>query len=254
MKKLAIGVVVLLLLVIAALLVIASQAGSLIRQGVVDYGPELTGTSVSLEEVNVSFLNGDAAIRALEIGNPSGFESPYAFRIGNVELSLDVKSVLSDTLHIRKILIDGAELNYELGRQGSNIQALQKNIENAVGSMGGSESSEQESSGGKDLIVDDIYINGAQVTAKTTLFGGKEESLVLADIHLQDIGTEQGGVPASVVVDRVMTAVTQLAKSSLEESLKSGQLKSLVEDKLGESVNLDDAKEKLEGLKGLFNR
>ena len=53
MRKLLIGIVVLVLILVIAVVVIASQAGNLIERGVETYGPEITGTSVTLSDVDI---------------------------------------------------------------------------------------------------------------------------------------------------------------------------------------------------------
>ena len=127
MKKLSIVLVVLILLVVIAVVVVASQAGNLIQRAVETYGPEITGTSVTLSDVDISLLSGNASINNLVVGNPKGFKTDNAFRVGEVSVKLDLKSLFSEQIRIEKILIDSAELTYEQINKRSNIDALRKN-------------------------------------------------------------------------------------------------------------------------------
>ena len=136
MKKLLIALAVLILLVVIAIVVVASQAGSLIQRGVETYGPEITGTSVRLSDVDISLLSGHASINNLVVGNPKGFKTAEAFRVGEVSVTLDVVSLFSDQIRIEKILIAGAELTYEQVNKRSNIDALKRNVEKNTGAGG----------------------------------------------------------------------------------------------------------------------
>ncbi len=58
-----------------------------------------------------------------------------------MRLELDTDSVTSDIVVIKEIFIEAPEVTYELGGDGSNIDAIQKNVDafirKNVGSSGG---------------------------------------------------------------------------------------------------------------------
>jgi len=252
MKKLLIAMGVLVLLVVVAVVVVASQAGSLIKDGVENYGPDITGTSVTLSGVDVSLLSGNVSIHNLVVGNPKGFKSSEAFRVGEVSVKLDVGSLFSEQIRIEKILIDGAELTYEQRNKTSNIDALKSNVERNTGASSDGSSSEAGEGSASDvqLVIDDLYINGTQVNASVAVLGREEQkSVTISDIHLKDLGKNGGSVAA--IVDEVVSLVTKAATKAVVDELGKRKLQEAIDKKKGEALQKLD--EKLgDKLKGLF--
>jgi len=251
MKKLLIAVGVLVLLVVVAVLVVASQAGLLIKDGVESYGPEITGTSVTLSGVDVSLLSGNASINNLVIGNPKGFKSSEAFRVGKVSVKLDVGSLFSEQIRIGKILIDGAELTYEQRNKTSNIDALKRNVERNTGSSSGGSEAGDGSASDVQLVIDDFYINGTQVNASVAVLGKEEQrSVTIPDLHLKDLG-KGGDSSVAGIVDEVVRLVTKAATKAVVDELGKRKVQEAIDKKKGEALQKLD--EKLgDKLKDLF--
>lgn len=250
MKKLSIALIVLVLLIVVAVVVIASQAGSLIKNGVETYGPELTGTSVTLSDVDISLLSGNASINNLVVGNPKGFKSEHAFKVAEVSVKLDVGSLFSEQIRIEKILIDGAELTYEQINKSSNIDALKRNVERNTGSGAGG--SGDEGSSDVQLQIDDLYINGTKVNVMAAVLGKEEQqSVTIPDIHMQDLGKGGSDGSVSAIVDEVVRLITKAATKAAVDELGKRKIQEKIDEKKGEALKkLDD---KLgEKLKDLF--
>lgn len=205
MKKIVIGLLVLLLVVTGFVFYGASQSGTYIREAVLAYGPKATRARVELGKVDVAAQEGQAEIAGLVLGNPEGFKSDYAFKVDNVAVKLDLKSLFDEVIRIKEIRIDGADLIYEIGLKGNNIGKIQQNIENYSKSLGLESSSEDEIK----FIVDNIYINGTKVKLATDLLGGKGAGLSLPDIHLKNIGTEDKAATAGEVGKAIFGAVNK---------------------------------------------
>jgi uncharacterized protein involved in outer membrane biogenesis len=255
MRKLLIGIVVLVLILVIAVVVIASQAGNLIERGVETYGPEITGTSVTLSDVDISLLSGHASINNLMVGNPKGFKTDHAFKVAEVSIELDLSSLTSEQIRIKKILIDGAELSYEQINKRSNIDALRRNVEKNIGAGdNASAGSDSDSSGGSDvqLLIDDLYINGTQVTVRADVFGQQEEkSVTIADIHLRNLGKNGSDSSIAGVVDEVVRLVTKAVTQAAIKELGERKAKEAINKKKHEVLkNLDD--KLADKLKGLF--
>ena len=251
MKKFLIVLLVVLVLLGGGVFYVASQAGDIIRTAVVEYGPEITGTPVTLDSVSLSLLLGNAKINNLVIGNPDGFKSEDAVRVGVVEVQLDVNSLFGDAIHIQKILVDGAELTYELAGGGSNIDALKRNVEERTAALLGSgdeaDASAEEST--TALIIDDLFVNNTKVKVVAKLLGGKGASVTIADIHMEDIGKEEGGSSAAEVVNKLVAIITKSATGSVGQILSTDQLKGAVDDAV-----TDQVKGVSDKLKGLFSK
>lgn len=252
MKKLLIALGVLVLLVVIAVVVIASQAGSLIRDGVEKYGPDITGTSVTLSGVDVSLLSGSASINNLVIGNPKGFKSSEAFRVGEVSLKLDLASLFSEQIRIEKILIDGAQLTYEQINKRSNIDALRRNVEKNTGSSSGASAGSDSSASDVQLVIDDLYINGTRVNVLANVLGREEQqSATIPDMHLKDLGKGGSDGSVSAIVDEVVRLITNAATKAAMDELGKRKVQEAIDQKKDEALQKID--EKLgDKLKGLF--
>ena len=251
MKKLLIALLVILLLVVGGVMVVASQAGSLIRSAVVEYGPQITGTTITLDDVSLSLMNGHAKIKGLAVGNPQGFSAEHIAKVGEVELKLDVNSLFGNDIRINKILVDGAELTYEPGSKGSNIDVLKREIEKRTAALvGDSQSAEEQSQEStKALVIDDLYVNNTKINVVTKLLAGKGASLTIPDIHMEDIGKDEGGASAADVINELVAIITQSATKGVGELISPEQLKEALDKNVSDKVKGVSDK-----LKGLFGR
>jgi uncharacterized protein involved in outer membrane biogenesis len=248
MKKIILVILVIVALIAIAAGIVASQSGTIIRHAVEEFGPEITGTKVVLSDVNVSILSGSASIKNLVIGNPQGFKSESAVKVGEVAILLDVKSLFSDKISIRKILVEGAELTYELGKNGSNISALQRNIEERTAALAGSSSSssETEDSSNTKLKIDDVFINGTKVNLVASLLGGKGTSASIPNIHLEDIGKDGDGASPADAAKKVFGAITKNVAGAVSKIVPTDQIKETVDKAVEEKIK--GAGDKLRGL------
>ena len=230
MKKIFIGIAVILVIVIGVVFYGASQSGTIIREAVLEYAPPATGADVSLDKVNVALLGGSAGLSNLTVGNPKGFKSDYAFKVANMDVKIDLDSLLGDVIHIEEVRIDGADLIYEIGTRGNNISKIQKNIEAYTKSLG-LEASESDSE--VKFIVDHIYITGTKVKVASDLLGGKGLGLTLPDIHLTNIGTEEKAASAGEVGSKIFGAINGGLSKVISKDMMKKTLKG-VTDKLGD--------------------
>ncbi|MGH7829446.1 MAG: hypothetical protein ACREP8_04655 [Candidatus Binatia bacterium] len=220
MKRwLLIGGGLIVLVVIAVSLFLYSSLDSLIKAAVEKYGSEVTQTEVRLDKAAVSVASGAGDLRGLSVGNPSGFRSPTIFRLGEISLALNVGTVTSDTVVIKEIVVLAPEVMYEIGLQGSNIDALKRNI-NAYTATGKTEvktTSKPEDGEGRKFIIENLYIRNGTVHMSSA-FHDKTLSAPLPTLHLTNIGKQKGGaVPAEVaqrIVDALALATTKAVASA----------------------------------------
>ena len=235
MKKLIkIGIALVTLLIIA-LVVVYFMLGSIIKSGVESAGPELTKGEVKLESANLSIF-GSGGIKGLEIGNPSNveskFASPFAFKIGSVDVKVQIGSVTSDKIIIDSILIDGAELCWD-GMKGANHQKIMDNIEEYIGSSEAPKEGEEESKeeDGKKVVIKLLKITNTKI--HVYILGQKLPSLTLPEIIKENIGEEEGGATMAdtvkVVYESLFDGVKDLVKSS-------GNILNSAKEKLGETL------------------
>jgi uncharacterized protein involved in outer membrane biogenesis len=197
----------------------------LVKGGVETVGPQLTKGEMRLAKANLSPFSGKAQLSGLFVGNPQGWKTDSAIKVGDIQMALDVRSALSDVVVIESIQIDGPEITYEGGLGGSNIGKILENIEAFAGGSG-DKTAAPSSSSSKKFRVKDIQIRGAKVHLSTAGLG-KAITVPLAELRLQNIGTDGEGVTAAQlsrdILKPLLASVTQAAAESAANI--SGQLK-----------------------------
>ena len=254
---------IILLLMAVGLVVLSLSLNSTIKVGVESIGPAITGTEVTLADVDLSLFTGEGQLEKLVIGNPPGFHSKHAFYLGMVHVKADLKSIWSDTILIQEIFIDSPEISFESTPEGSNISIIHENIgsfarsgdESGSGKPGQQERSQEKSSTSQEqkIRIDQFIVKNGRVTVSTPLLKDQMITIGLPVVQILDIGKESGGVTLKEI-SSLLYSETQ--KTIEQEISKSGiplgtDLKQL-DKKLGEIIK--EASEFLEGFKGLFGK
>ena len=226
------------------------RGGALIKAGVEEYAPPIVGTSVALDGASLQPFSGEASLTGFVVGSPAGFTADRSFSLGEVFVKLDPRSLTTDHVLIDEIRIDQPELTVEVTPKGTNIQALQKNIEAATGPA----AADPAAGPGPSVTIKDFYLTAATANLVGSAVGVSDRSVTLADIHLTDIGAGPDGVPMSEAARLIMDALApQVAKA-----VASAQGKQLLDKAISRGEGAvgdvkDKAEEKLKrGLGGLL--
>jgi len=216
-KKVLIGVVLLLLVIAAALFFVLQNLDRYVATLIEEYGSAATGARVDVGSVEISLSTGEGRIRGLTIGSPAGFEADYSFRLGQIHLDLDLQSLSDDVVVIDRILIEKPEVVYEASLRGTNLGAIQKNVDAYTASLGGGakrSASEPASGAEPRLLIRKLDIVGGHVQALVGSAQGKAAEASIADIHLQDLGAKQGGLTGPQLAARILGVLTRSALQS----------------------------------------
>jgi hypothetical protein len=234
LSYIGIGIVVLLVVGVGILYLSLNR---MIRSVVETYGPRATKSEITLGSVNVSPFSGNASLSNLIVGNPEGFKAPNALTLGAMRVSLDVNSVMSDTVAIREIVITAPEITYEVGPRGSNLAVLQKNVEEYTGD-GPSESAQPPAqTGRKQVSIDRLRIEKARLLVRAVPLQGEPVTVALPDIELKDIGKGSQGTSMAAVVEKVLEEISRHAA----KAVANVDVKGLA----------DKARKEAEGVKGV---
>lgn len=191
LKKAGIALVVFLFVLGGALFWLHSNLDSLVKSAIEKYASQMTRTKVQVTSVEIRAAQGTGIVRGLFVGNPSGFKTPYALKVGAIEIALDVSSIAKSVVHIKKIAVSSPDIIYEKANGTTNFDAIEKHIAEYVGSSGDHSGGRGN---GKKLIVGKFSINNAKVQASAGFMNGRRVSVNLPDITLHNIGTQNGGV------------------------------------------------------------
>lgn len=264
MKKwLLIGGVVVIILIIF-LVVGVSNLGPLIKNAVNTYGPKITKTEMRLADVSISIFSGEAKLKGFYLGNPKGFKSPEAVKVGSVYVDVDEGSLTGDTIIIDKIEVVRPEITYEKARGTDNFQTILNNVKRTVGAGGPSKKETEKEGGGKKILIRDFIVKGGKVNLAMSMLAGKSISAPLPDIHLKDVG-KKGASPAEAFEEVFAALYEKITSRAVTDVLNQG-LKALGPgiEAVGEGARKElegvtgGAKKELEGVtdkvKGLFGK
>ena len=212
MKKILLGIAVVVLLGIAGgVWWLYSSIDSMVASAIRKYGPEITGVSVKLLSVKIVPADGTASLRGLVIGNPKDFKTDHALSLGEISMKLDIGSLTKDVVLIKEISIIKPDVSYEYGPGGSNLDAIQHNVNNYVVEKTGGKSESKDKGSGKKFIIENLYVKEGKAEVSAEILKGKKVSVSLTDLHLRDIGKKSNGATAGEVTKQVLGAITQSA-------------------------------------------
>lgn len=173
-------------LIVVLIVVSFFTLNALVKKGVETFVPKMTQSPVTVESVKLSPFTGKGEISGLVIGNPEGFETDEAFRLGSVKIHIDPMSVMSGEIVIHDIVIDGAEVTYEFkGLTTSNIQQIMDNMKEF-----GGEQKEKPAGEKKKVKIEHFLFANAKVHLSSTLLKGEKVSTTMPDVELTDIGDQ----------------------------------------------------------------
>ena len=240
--KIGLGAVGALIVVIGgASIFLLSNLDGLIKEAVEKVGSEATQSKVSLNEVSISITSGSGALRGLTVANPKGFKTPSAFELGGISITLDTGSIGQDPIIIKEILITKPKVTYELGADGSNIDAIQKNVDAYAKqfSSGGGAKKEEE---GPKIIIEHLYIRGGEISVSAAFLRGKALTTPLPGVHLKDIGKEKKGASPAEIAEKNIGSLTKGAGSAvgalnLDKMMESaGEAAKMIGDKAKDAM------------------
>jgi uncharacterized protein involved in outer membrane biogenesis len=218
MKKIIVRILIALVVVLVlAVLAVGLLLDKAIKSGVETFGSKLTKVDVTLQSVSLSIFSGSGTIKGLLVGNPPGFKSPSAIKVGTASLSLEPRSLLSDKIVVKSINVQGPEITFETDLRSNNLKKILANVQETTG--GGAQqpakpqepAQPKEAKPAKKLEVDDFVISGGKVHVNVTALQGQSATITLPDIHLQALGTGPDGITPDELAKRVMEAIEKVA-------------------------------------------
>lgn len=223
--KIAGGVFAALAILAVAILYLGSSIDSIVESGIEKYGSRILKASVRVDSVEISPQNGKGTLRGVFIGNPEGFETQSAFELGEVTLALDLGSLTGNPVVIKEIRVVAPRLTYELNENGSNLEALQKNVaaytgsDSSKGSAPAQNSAPAQSSAPaqnspdaqaeRKLVIEKLSIQKGTINVSASSLVDGVAEVPLPALEFKNIGKEKGGTSPDEVAAKLLDAVTQ---------------------------------------------
>lgn len=222
MKKIILRVALgLAALLAVALLVTFLSLNSLVKRGVETIGPQLAKVDIRLGSVSLSPLSGRGRLSDLFVGNPEGYKTESAIRIGDIQVGVQLGSLLADTVVVNEVRIRAPEITFEGGLSGNNLSKIMANLEAATG---GNQGATPAATSSRKFQVQDLVIREGKIHLSVSGMGGKTATVPLPELHLTGIGTGGAGVSAAELTKQVMkellAAVTKAAAGTVTDLSK----------------------------------
>src|SRR5437899_9199307 len=157
------------ILVILLVIILAGSLyflGGLVKTGVEKAGPKVTKTDVKLGSAKLSVFSGSGELKNFVIGNPEGYKTPEAIKVGSVAMNVQPKSVMSDKVIVHSVKVLSPEITFEGNLTGNNLKKLLDNIQ-GTSEKDKQATTKEEKSSQKKLQVDDFLITGTKVHLST---------------------------------------------------------------------------------------
>jgi hypothetical protein len=214
MKKwIFIGIGVIVLIIVVVVIVGVSKLGPIVKTAINTYGPKITETELRVEDVGISIFSAEAKLQKFFLGNPEGFKSPSAMKVGSLFVNVDEGTITKDTIVISKVVVDAPEITYEKRGETDNFHALMANVQKNVPSGEPSQKEPAKEGPGKQLIINDFIVTKGKVKLAVELPGGiggdKRISANLPDIHLKDLGKKKGGSSPAEITKEIVRPCTE---------------------------------------------
>jgi uncharacterized protein involved in outer membrane biogenesis len=199
----------------------------LLRAAILEYGPQVTQTKLEVSSIHVHPILGSATINGLVVGNPKGFSKENAFAADKIKASLRTKSLLTDTIVVDLVEVDGAKVNLEGKGANSNLTKIESNANAFAAGMqkklGGGDAKSAKASKAeksKNILIKRMVLKGAQATVRYGLISGDALSVSLPDIELREISTANKTSVIAELVSRVTRAVQDAVVKTAAQPLK----------------------------------
>ncbi len=270
MKKLrkVLTIILVVIVVLAVVVVLVNLfADRAVKIGIETAATKALNVGVSVDDVKLSIMAGKLALGNLVINNPPGYQYDKLLRLQNAKIEVDIRSLLSDTVNIKEIKLDGAEVTLEQrGITGNNLQDIIKGMPAGPKTEAGAQPS------GKKLHIDNLELSNVTVKAKLLPIPGKVDTvtLKLAPIKMTNLGGDNK-LDTAALSSKILVAITQgiaeqgagilpddmlgSLKSTLAKTAELGKEVLKTGEDLGKDViktTEDLSKGVTEGLKGLL--
>ncbi len=218
----------LFLIVIAIVLLIVVGVGvggfiyanQLIVIGVEKAGTQSLGYKTTLEEADLSILDGSLTLKGLHIANPEGFTIENLMRLEDVSTAVDLGSLRSDTIKVKTIRVYRPVITLEQKGMISNIQVVLDTLKEMQQQKEKPAPTEEEQVSQKHVLVERIEI--IEPIAKLKLLPGPnvitERNVELGDIVLTNIGnqTDKGAMMSTVFQKVLLSMAGAIVKSGVD--------------------------------------
>jgi uncharacterized protein involved in outer membrane biogenesis len=125
LKKILLIVVVLILAIVVLGTVAVGLFGNrILRAGIETGATKALNVGVTLKDVSLSIFGGELELDELVVSNPPGYEHESLLQLGKADIGVNIKSLMSDTVNIKRMKFDEVSLVIEQKGLTNNLQEI----------------------------------------------------------------------------------------------------------------------------------
>ncbi|MBN2270230.1 MAG: AsmA family protein [Sedimentisphaerales bacterium] len=211
---------IIVILLVGAVVLVRLFADRAVKFGIEKGGSAVLPVAVKVGDADVSILGSKVALHDLVVENPQGYKHENLLELKDGSVGVNVKSLLSDTVQIRHITLDGAVVVLE------QKDLLRNNIKDIIKALP-KEDEGQAAPSGKKLHIDELTISNTTVKVKLLPLPGKVDTipLKLGTIKMTDLGSDNNLGTAKligIVLSAIFRGIAEQGKGILPDDLVDG--------------------------------
>lgn len=216
-------------IVLVVLLVVAVAAsffflGSIIKKGVETVGPQITKTEMRLDGASLSVFSGSGTLKGLFVGNPEGYKTESAIKVGSVSVGVKPGSIFSDKIHVTHVNVQAPEITFEGGLTGNNLSKLLNNVQSGSGggdTGSGATQATQSTAASQKIQVDEFVISGGKIQLNVNVpgVGSQSATVPLPEIRFTGLGQGAEGITVAELTRKVLKEVLERAIPAAEKAV-----------------------------------
>ena len=214
LRRLIIKLVVIIVLV----LIILIAGGILFIDHIVKIGiekgvPAVLGDDIaaSVNHLHIEPFNARVEVGDLIIGNPEGFSTEYAFKLGEVVADIDLGTVTKDKIHIEHLRLKDIDVIFEQPlKSRSNLKEILSRLEKKEKEekeKPKEEKKEKKESKEKTFQIDKLEIENVGVTLKVSI--GPKLPAHFSITPIENLGVEGDGITATDLAYVILGAIIE---------------------------------------------
>lgn len=196
---------VLIIVTTLGALILSLSLDGIVKSNIESNTSEMLDTSVEIDDVTISILDGSGTIEEITIHNPEGFSDNPALQLQQISMKVDLYSLLSDTIVVKEIRIQKPELYFEQKAAANNFKALTDKLD---------DSSTSET----NMVVDYLLVENGRVTLSADIGEEKSVEETFSKIEIEGIG-RSGNNTMEQTLQQVLEPILERA---VQEAVKQG--------------------------------
>lgn len=231
MKLLTRGVLVVVVLAVVALGIAFFNLNRLIRAAVEREGTSSLRLATNLDSARAGLLGGTLNLHQLKIASPKGFSAPQMLALGDLDVSVRLRELRQEPIHVQSLIIDKPALVIE---QSGGVLNFRKAMQLAP--------SQPSSKEPMKLVIDELKLNDARVIIRPGLPGvAKELEVQVPSLTMKNVGRGKGAENGAAIKDVAMQIIAALAGRAAESDVLPAQLKAMLHLNVGQVMGQLDA-------------